>query len=380
MQAVSEVDMFKNAFRLPLRLLGIPLYLDVTFLIILPLLAWLIGSQLGPFIELAELPIDPEPLTEGSTPYLLGLYAALALFVSVVIHELGHAVTARLYGVETERITLWLLGGMAHFKEMPKQRGGEAVVAIAGPITSFGLGVLCLLGLQFVPTEMGGLYFVVVYTMYMNFLLAIFNLLPALPLDGGRVLRSLLALKMSHVRATEVSAGISRFLAIALGLFGLLSFNLFLILIAFFIYIAVTAETRYALFTETLSKFDVNSLMSSPVATMSPEITVGEALDRMFAEARLAYPVQGASGEFVGVIDIDRLRERGSTEQIGAVMGPPPESVSAGSAANELFDLMVKEEHPRVLVIGAGGEVVGIVTKTDLIRALQIAGAGFGRR
>lgn len=371
--------MFKNAFRLPLRLLGIPLYLDVTFLIILPLLAWLIGSQLGPFIEIAELPIDPEPLTEGATPYLLGLSAAVALFVSVVIHEFGHAVTARVYGVETERITLWLLGGMAQFKEMPKERGGEAVVAIAGPITSFGLGVLCLLGLRWVPTDMGGLYFVVYYTMYMNFLLGLFNLVPALPLDGGRVLRSLLALRMGQLRATEVSAGISRFLAIALGLFGLWAFNLFLILIAFFIYIAGTAETRYAMLSETLSHFQVNALMSSPVATMSPELRVGDARDQMFAEARLAYPVKGPTGECVGVIDIDRLRERGSAEEIGAIMGPPPEVVPGDSSADELFDLMVKEGHSRVLVVGGGGEVAGIVTKTDLIRALQIAGAGFGR-
>ena len=370
--ANRTVDMFKNAFRLPFRLLGIPLYLDITFLIILPLLAWLIGSQLEEFILLTELPIAVEPLIEGSTPFLLGLWAALALFVSVVIHELGHAITARRYDVETERITLWLLGGMAQFREMPKQRGAEAVVAIAGPITSFALGLLCWFILQFVPTELGGLYFVVIYTMYMNILLAIFNMIPALPLDGGRVLRSLLHLRMSRLRATQISASISRILAVALGLFGLLAFNIFLILIAFFIYMAVTAEAQYALFTDSLSRYRVGDLMTHPVTSVHPEMTVDEVIAKMFAEARLAYPVRSATGEYVGQVTIDNLREFLPGQAIGQVMQAPPEMISADSGANELFDKMIRDDQHRLLVQD-NERIIGIVTKTDLMRALQIA-------
>lgn len=365
--------MFKNAFRLPFRLLGIPLYLDVTFLIILPLLAWLIGSQLEAFILLTELPIDPEPLTQGFTPYLLGLWAALALFISVVIHELGHAVTARRYDVETERITLWLLGGMAHFREMPQQRGAEAVVAIAGPITSFALGGICWLILGFVPTEMGGLYFVVVYTMYMNVVIAIFNLIPALPLDGGRVLRSLLNLRMSRLRATQISAGISRFLAIALGLFGLLAFNLFMILIAFFIYMAVTAEAQYALFTDALSRFKVSSLMSRPVISVGPEMSAGGVIEKMLAESRLAYPVQAGTGEYIGQISLDDLRDARPDTPVGKLMKPAPPSIPLTTDANELFDIMIREDQHRILVTQPDDNtVVGIITKTDLMRSLQI--------
>ena len=367
--------MFKNALRLPFRLLGIPLYLDITFLIILPLLAWLIGGQLEEFLILTELDqvIAVEPLLAGWTPYLLGLAAALALFVSVVIHELGHAVTGRIYGVETERITLWLLGGMAHFKEMPKQRGAEAVVAIAGPITSFGLGALCWLGLAFVPTGLGGLYFVVVYTAYMNILLAVFNMIPALPLDGGRVLRSLLHLKMSRLRATQISAAISRALAIALGLFGLLIFNLFMILIAFFIYMAVTAETRYALFTETLSRFRVSDLMSHPVTSVPPDMAIDAVLQKMLASARLAYPVKTVDGDFVGQITIDEVQKTPPEQKVANVMQAPPEAISQHTSANELFDRMIKEDQHRLFVVNDEGYVVGIVTKTDLMRALQIA-------
>ncbi|MFU8806667.1 MAG: site-2 protease family protein, partial [Bradymonadaceae bacterium] len=299
--------MFKNAYRLPFKLLGIPLYLDVTFLIILPLFAWLIATQIEVFIEIAQLPIGAAPLVEGLTPYLLGLAAAIGLFISVVIHELGHAATGRVYNVETERITLWLLGGMAQFKEMPRQRGGEAVVAIAGPITSFGLAILGWLLLQVVPPAMGGLYFVLAYVTYMNVALAVFNLIPALPLDGGRVLRSLLALRMSHLRATEVSASISRVLAVALGLFGLLAFNIILILIAFFIYMAGSAESRYAAFTAALENIGVADLMTRQVSTVSPQMSVAELIEKMLREAHLGYPVTDGTEHVVGMIELDNV-------------------------------------------------------------------------
>lgn len=366
--------MFKNAFRLPFRLLGIPLYLDITFLIILPVIAWLIGSQLGEFLVLTELDefIAVEPLVTGMTPYWLGLAAAIALFVSVVIHELGHAVTGRLYGVETERITLWLLGGMAHFKEMPKQKGAEAVVGIAGPITSGAVGAICFVALGFVPAEMGGLYFVVVYTAYMNILLAVFNMIPALPLDGGRVLRSLLHLKMSRLRATQISANISKALAIVFGLFGLLTFNVFLILIAFFVYIAVNAEAKYALFTDALSRFRVGALMSMPVETVTPEMTTDEVMRKMLTETRVAYPVRSDDGRIVGEIELDQVQEAPEGLTVRDIMGEAPKTISEKDNASDLFEQMIRDDNHRLLVTDETGAVVGIVTKTDLMRALQI--------
>ncbi len=373
--------MFKNALRLPFKLLGIPLYLDITFLIVLPLLAWLIGSQLPDIvtflISVDGWPDDPsliEPLVEGYTPFLIGFWAALALFFSVVVHELGHAVTGRFYNVETERITLWLLGGMAHFKEMPKQRGAEAVVAIAGPITSIALGMIFFGLASVVPiADLPGLYFVLLYTAYMNIVLAVFNMVPALPLDGGRVLRSLLHLKMSRLRATQIAAGISKSLAIGLGLFGLLIFDLFLILIAFFVYMAVSAEAKYAAFTETLSRFQVRQLMSSPVATVGPAQTLKEVLDKMMLQARVAYPVITSSGDFIGEISLENVQQANPEQLVKEVMSRPPQTIGIDEDATELFDRMMRDEQHRLLVVDGDGMVVGIVTKTDLMRALQIA-------
>jgi len=122
--------MFKSSFRLPFDLFGIPIRLDATFVLLIALLTWLIGGNVSTYVDLFELPIDAAPLQQGATPYLLGLLSAIGLMLSVLIHELSHALTARRYGVEIKEIRLWILGGIAQFREMPKQPRAEAVVAI----------------------------------------------------------------------------------------------------------------------------------------------------------------------------------------------------------------------------------------------------------
>ncbi len=139
-------------------------------------------------------------LSHGAMPYVLGLIAVLGLFVSVVIHELGHSVVARLYGVEVKNITLWFLGGVAQFESIPRQRGAEAVIAIIGPIVSGVIGGICFGIWKALPSGAIATRFIFAYLTYMNVLLAVFNLIPALPMDGGRVLRSLLAMGMPHER------------------------------------------------------------------------------------------------------------------------------------------------------------------------------------
>src|SRR5436190_8260142 len=180
-----------RAIRLPFTLLGIPLLLDWSFLIVLPLLGYLIGSNVVHYA--AQFGIaGAETLDTPGMRYALGLLAAIGLFVCVILHELGHAVTARLYGVQVRSITLWFLGGMAYITEMPRRRGGEAVVALAGPIVSFVISMVLWVTLRAMPDAAPGPTFLVAYLALVNLLLGAFNLLPALPLDGGRVLRSLL--------------------------------------------------------------------------------------------------------------------------------------------------------------------------------------------
>src|SRR5688572_20252605 len=202
-------QMNQRAFRLPFTLAGIPLYVDLSFLIILPLMIWLITRNIVTIVRFGNTGIDPSVVAGGIMPLALGLAGALGLFTCVVLHELGHSITARRYGVNVRRITLWFLGGVAEFEEMPRQRGAEAVVAIAGPIVSFALAAVFWGLTLVVPPAAGAVWLVCFYLMAVNLMLAIFNLIPAMPMDGGRILRSLLALKLPYAKATSIAGTVA---------------------------------------------------------------------------------------------------------------------------------------------------------------------------
>ncbi|MDR7485332.1 MAG: site-2 protease family protein [Armatimonadota bacterium] len=368
--------MLRKGYRLPFRLLGIPIYLDPTFLIILPVLAWVIGSRLDLYIRLFRLPVDAAALQEGPTPYLLGLAAALGLFASVLIHELGHSVVGRGYGVQVKRITLWLLGGVAQFEEMPRQRGAEAVVAIAGPLTSLAVAAVCSLVAAVVPPGALAVRFVLGYLVFMNGALAAFNMLPALPLDGGRVLRSLLALRMPPLRATQIAAGISSAIAIMLGLVGFLTFNLFLILIAFFVYMTGSAETQNALVAEMLEGIGVEDLMTRDVQTVPAAMPIADLIQKMLRERHLGYPVVDDAGNLAGIVTLNDLQGADASTPVARVMSPTVATISVRGSALEAFEVMSRNNYGRLVVLGPGRQMVGIITKTDLIRAVQVRVVG----
>ncbi|MEE8160018.1 MAG: site-2 protease family protein [Acidobacteriota bacterium] len=374
--------MFRTAYRLPFRLLGIPVHLDISFLLILPVLAWLIGRNIPLYIEIFELPIDPKELQAGLMPITVGLLAALGLFLSVVIHELGHSVVARGYGVKVKRIVLWVLGGMAQFERLPRQRGAEAVVAIAGPITSFSLASVCYLlsGVLLSESSMG--QFVIAYLFYMNLYLAAFNLIPALPLDGGRVLRSLLALQMSRLRATRISASISKVLALIMAVTGLLSYNVFLLLIAFFVYMAVTGESQAATISEVLDGIRVKDLMTREIKTVHLNARVSDLLQKMLQERHLGYPVVNEAAEMVGLVTLDHVRKLGHSEQsreatVQGIMSEQVNTIDENATAWEAFRKMSQNEFRSLMVVDSTGSLTGIISKTDLIRAIQVRSVGY---
>lgn len=372
--------MFGGSLRLPFRLLGIPVRLDTSFLLVLPLFAWLIGSQIPAYAALlrrAGFAVDPGPLLEGPTPWLLGLAAALGLFASVVIHELGHSVVARLYGVEVKEITLWFLGGMAQFEEMPRQRGAEAVVSLAGPVTSVLIALTGLLLLR-VGEYPPGVLFVLSYLTVTNFALAVFNLLPALPLDGGRVLRSVLALAMPHLTATNVAALISRVIAILIGVYGFMGGNLLLLAVAFFIYNAVRAETQYAVVADVFSGLTVRDLMTSDVVTVEPDQPV-EQLVKLFAfRKHLGFPVT-QDGRLLGFARIHDAREARPDAPISSIM-VPAETIGPDEDALEAVKRINASGLGRLMVEDPQGRLIGLLSKTDLVRRLELAAAaGAGR-
>ncbi|GAB5603563.1 site-2 protease family protein [Thermus sp. FJN-A] len=362
--------MLQHGFPL-LRILGIPVHLDLSFLLVLPLLAFLIGSNLPLYLRLFGLPEDPG-LLQGPWPFLLGLLAALGLFLSVLLHELGHALAARRFGIRTRRITLWLLGGVAQMERIPREPQKELGVALAGPGVSF------LLALLFHLLKQGGgpLGFLTHYLALVNLMLGLFNLLPALPLDGGRVYRALLAMRKPYPVATRQTVALSQAVALALGLFGLLVMNPFLILIAFFVYMASRADAEATLLAQALEGLKVRDLMTEDPLTVPPETPVQEVLALALAYKVSGFPVV-EGGRVLGVVGLEGLEGADPSApvarhlQVPLVLSPEEEALSA-------LERMAERGYARALVL-EGEELVGILSKTDLLRAFQVRLLGLDR-
>ncbi len=364
--------MFRHALRLPFKLLGIPVRLDSSFLLVLPLFAYLIGSQIPAYVALFErngIHIDTTSLQGGLTPYLLGLVGAIGLFLSVLVHELGHAVVARLYGVEVREITLWFLGGVAQFTDMPRQRGAEAVVAIVGPITSALLALLAGLSWGLVGGH-GAALFLLSYLAVTNAFLALFNLLPALPLDGGRVLRSLLALAMPHLRATRLAGAVSGAIAILLGIYGFFTLQLFLVVIAFFVYNAGRAETQAAIVSSAFAGVRVRDLMTPDPVTVEPDLPLSQFAQLMFFRRHTGYPVVDAGHRLLGFARLQDARDAGPDVPVGSIM-TPAETVAPDEEAEHALRRIAEGDLGRLMVVDADGRLLGVVSKTDLIRRIR---------
>lgn len=382
--------MLGTSFRLPFKVFGIPIQLDLSLLIALPLISWMIARSLPHSLSL--LGIDAPQLVVGAAPYLIGLAAAVGLFLSVLLHELGHAVVAlKFYGVRTKSITLWILGGMASLASIPRKPYAEAVVAIVGPVTSFVLAWVFSLPYQFLPHDAyPAVRFLSVYLGLTNVVLAVFNLIPAMPMDGGRVLRSLLALRYPYARATVLAANVSKVCAVLMALFGLLSGNLLLLLVAFFVYLAGQAESRQTTVEEFLRGMPVRTLMTRDPVTVGPDMAVADLTQLMFARHHLGFPVlDPPTGLPVGLVTVGQLTNVSPATTVRDVMIPVPHTLPLDADAAAAFRMLAEGDGSapsRILVLEPDGRLAGILTKTDLMHALQIravqadaAGNGVGR-
>lgn len=223
-------------------IMGIPIKLDISLLLGLPLFAYFSALNSQPF-GFAE--VDPSVVR-----YALSVLSAIFLFVSVLLHELAHSYFAKRYGVYIDSITLLLFGGAASM-EIPKKPGQEAMIAFAGPLMSLIIGSICLFTYRYIispnPALSQNSVFLIIWILgSMNLVLGVFNLLPAFPMDGGRILRSLFTMKMSYVKATHSAAFIGKFISVLMALYGLYVGDLWLFLIALYVYGSATNEDRSA--------------------------------------------------------------------------------------------------------------------------------------
>jgi Zn-dependent protease/CBS domain-containing protein len=368
--------------------LGIPIQLDLTFLLVVPVFAWLIGAQIGATVDLlngvwgADIPVGT--LEGGTIRWVLGLAAALGLFVGVVLHELGHSAVALRYGYPISSITLWLFGGIAQLDEMPENWRHELLIAVAGPIVSIGVGVVSYFAFVAVPADAGvalaGAKFVLGYLAILNVALAVFNMLPGFPMDGGRVLRALLARNRPYAQATKIAAEVGKVFAIGLGLFGLLGGELFLIALAFFIYIGAAGEAQQTVMKAAFEGVEVRHVMTSAdrIDAVDARQSVAELIEQMFRERHTGYPVE-RNGDIVGIVTLDDARAVREIEReayrVEEVMTTDVETIEPTAGAFEAMQRLEDANVGRLLVYDDGA-FVGLVTRSDLMTALSIIQSG----
>jgi Zn-dependent protease len=358
------------------RIAGIRIGVNWSWLVVFALIVWSLAA--GVF------PNQNEGLSDG-TYVAMGIVAAVLFFASILLHELGHAFQARREGMEIEGITLWLFGGVAQFRGMFPSGGAEFRIAIAGPLVTLVLG-LVFLGFALIgsPEAVDG---VAAWLGYINLMLLLFNLLPALPLDGGRVLRSALwAARGDFGWATRLASGVGRAFAYAFIAGGLALFifaNAFsgawLAFIGWFLLGAASAEARHLAAREALGGLRVRDLMVREPVTVRSNLTLGRFMDDVVWSRRYTtYPVLD-DGRVVGLLPFRSVAEVPRGEWDTRTVGDcaiPRERVPTLEPDEEAIDALVELSEGDVnrgLVL-EGDRLVGFLSITDLARALETGG------
>jgi Zn-dependent protease len=356
------------------RIAGVRIRINWSLLVVFALIVWSLAAGVFP---------RQNPGHSDGVHLAMAVAAAVLFFVSILLHELGHARQALREGMEIDGITLWLFGGVAQFKGAFPSAGAEFRIAIAGPLVSLGLGVgFVLFALVGLPSAVEG---VAAWLGYINLTLLVFNLLPALPLDGGRVLRSALwyfrgDLAWSTRVASDIGQGFG-YLFIAFGIVMLILYGAFsgawLAFLGWFLLQAARAEARYVATEEALDGLRVRDLMVRDPVTVDADLTVGEFMDKIAWSRRFTtYPVL-EDGRPIGLLafgsvaaipraEWDSRRVRESVIPLDRV---PllDEDARAVDALAELSSSGVN----RGLVVD-DGHLAGLLSITDLARALQV--------
>ncbi|MFW6279074.1 MAG: M50 family metallopeptidase [Bacillota bacterium] len=363
--------MFKNSITI-FKISDIPIKLHISFLLVLPFLAVAIGNNTTEIAKMAG--VAPENLSLN--PYGLGFILAVLLFISVGLHELSHSFVARSKGIEINNITLMLLGGVAQMNDDAKEPRDEAWMAFAGPLFSlvFGLSLFFIL-LNISDMLFTDLRVILYYLGFMNIFLAVFNLLPAFPSDGGRILRSLIARKTSYLKATKIATSVGKFFALLFGFVGLLGGNIILILIAFFIYIGASQEYQSNVIKTALQDFTVSDLMTEDVSTINGDLTISHLMDKIMEERHSGYPVVDQNGNLTGCVTMEDIKSVPQNEhrekRIKDVMTCEVITVSPDDGLFEAFRELSRADIGRVMVV-ENGDLVGILTRSDIMKGYQL--------
>ncbi|HKW15327.1 MAG TPA: site-2 protease family protein, partial [Candidatus Krumholzibacteria bacterium] len=350
------------------RVFGIPLYIHLTFFLFL---AW---------VGFASWQMA------GSGSALEDMLLMCTLFACVVLHELGHALTARRYGIPTRDITLLPIGGVARLDRMPDDPKQEFLVAVAGPAVNVVIAGVLLVVARPPDFSFGSLFAdwfagddsFVGNIIRMNIILVLFNILPAFPMDGGRVLRALLATRLPYNRATHIAATVGQLMALLFGMIGLFypPFRL-LILVALFVWIGAAQESGLVQMRHSLSGIPVSRAMVTEFHVLSPQNTMADAVELTLKGTQRDFPV--VDGERVaGVLRqsdmLAALGRRGAHVLVGDVMQTDFQLVESSEMLDAVYRRLA-EHRATIAPVSFQGRLVGLVTMDNIGEFLAIQGA-----
>jgi len=309
-----------------------------------------------------------------------GLLFMVLLFGCVLAHEFGHIFTARAFGVATPDVTLLPIGGVARLERIPEEPRQEFLIAVAGPavnvVISLGLVVLAGAHLDAGALNVDNAHISMLDRLaIVNLFLAVFNMIPAFPMDGGRVLRAALAIRLGYTRATEVAAGVGQVFAFLLGFVGLL-FNPLLIFIAVFVYLAASAEAHMVAMRAMAHGVPVINAMMTQFTKLTPQAHVDEAVQTLLRTSQSEFPVVDGADKPVGLLGrgdlIRALKQHGPDARVAEVMNPKLPTVGQRSCLEEALQLLQQKAAPAVAVVDTEGRLVGLVTAETVGEMLML--------
>ncbi|MGD1075141.1 MAG: site-2 protease family protein [Thermodesulfovibrionales bacterium] len=356
-----------------LTVLGIPIRVHFSWLIIFGFITWSLSAYYFP----AAAPDLP-----AASYWLKGAIAAFLLFFSVAFHEFAHSYVALRYKIVIESITVFIFGGVAQMKGEPPTPKAEFRIAVAGPLSSVFLSGLFFL--LYEATVNPGIKPLYAYLFRLNLALALFNLIPGFPMDGGRVLRSILWERgKDYLGATRKASGIGQKIALFFIFFGLFSLftgfsgGLWMMFIGWFLYLAAQTSYQQASLQASLAGVKVRDVMVRDMVTISSSITLDEAVNGYFLRYGFGgFPVFD-DGRFLGIVTLKEVkdvpREDWQKKRVSEVLMPHNRKweVSPEGDVMKALEVMITEDKGRVVVTEAG-KVVGLITRNGIARYVQL--------
>jgi len=356
------------------RVKGIEVKVHLTFVLILIWAAYYWSESTG----------------EGIQGALFGIAATLLLFGSVTLHELGHSMQALKYGVRVRDITLLPIGGIAQMEEIPEDPRQELGIAIAGPLVNFAIaaaliGIGAVLQAQALITvpelfrSLGAASWagMLAYLTMANLAMGLFNLIPAFPMDGGRVLRALLAMRLDYPKATSIAVAVGQGLALLLGLFGFMSSSFTLVLIAVFVWMGAGQEGKQVQIKSVLHGMKVGQAMTRQPQTLSAADSLVRAAELTLTTSQANFPVvERDSGRLVGLLTesdlLKGLRVHGETVQVGQVMHTSFPTATLDEPIFQAQKQMAAGRVHAMPVVAVDERLVGLLTAADINEAYRL--------